>query len=92
MVTCTEVKALEQEFRAYVGKLKADWLSENRVHSNCLYELMSPEEQRRVDRLCAAWGRHITPFAEAWWKERGYGVIWPEDNSKPMQVYKLEAA
>ncbi len=32
----------------------------------------------------------IGPVAEAWWKERGYGCVWPEDDSEPMKVYELE--
>ncbi len=87
-----EFVALDEEYRAYIDKLKAGWLSKDRVTSKNVYEVMRPEERAQVHQRIARWGRYVTPFAEAWWKERGYGVVWPDDDSKPMQVYKLEAA
>lgn len=86
----TELNALNKEYRAYIDKLKADWLSRNRMRSGDVYETMRPEERHDVHRRIGAWTRYITPLAEAWWKERGYAVIWPEDDSKPMKVQKLE--
>jgi hypothetical protein len=88
----SEVDALNAEYEVYVRKLRTAWLSQNRVNSNDVYEVMRPEQRAEVHQRIAQWGRYITPLAEAWWKERGYGVIWPEDDSKPMQVYRLEAA
>ena len=88
----SEVDALNAEYEVYVRKLRTEWLSQNRVDSNDVYEVMRPEQRAEVHQRIAQWGRYITPLAEAWWKERGYGVIWPEDDSKPMQVYRLGAA
>jgi hypothetical protein len=86
------IDALNKQYGEYIGRLKTSWLSENRMRSGEVYEVMRSEERAEVHRRIAAWGRYITPFAEAWWKERGYGIVWPDDNSKPMQIYRLQAA
>jgi hypothetical protein len=88
----SEFAALETEFRAYLDRLKAEWLSQNRVQSRDVYEVMHPQERAEVHSRIALWSQYITPLAEAWWREHGYGIIWPDDDSKPMQVYKLDAA
>jgi hypothetical protein len=90
--SCEEVEALNKEYKVYIDGIKAAWLSHHRVRSNNVYETMFPHERERVEGIIRAWGVYVTPFAEAWWKERGYGVVWPADNSKPTQVYKLEDA
>ena len=87
-----EFDALDEEYRAYISELKVSWLVQNRFDSWDVYEVMRPEERKKVHQRIAQWGRYITPFAEAWWKKRGYAVVWPDDDSKPMQVCKLEAA
>ena len=91
--------ALDKEFREYVGKLKVAWFSQNRKYLQAdifgatpVYEVMSPQERDRVHRLIAQWGIYITPIAEAWWKERGYAVLWPDDDSQPMKFRKLSTA
>lgn len=81
-----------REFRTYIEDLKSKWMTGKRVDSKEVYEVMRPEDRARVDSIIDAWARYITPFAEAWWKERGYGVIWPDDNKEPMQVVRLETA
>ncbi len=88
----SEVKVLDKEYQTYIGKLKANWLSQNRVCTRVVYEIMSDDERARVHQRINQWKRYITPLAEAWWKKRGYGVVWPDDDSKPMQVHKLETA
>ena len=88
----TEVDALNAQYEAYVRGLKADWLAQNRVDSKDVWEVMHPSEREKVYQAIDRWVAYITPLAEAWWKERGYGVVWPADDSKPMQVYKLQAA
>lgn len=50
---------------------------------------MHPHERTEVAEKMSAWERYITPLAEDWWKKRGYGVRWPDDNSEPMKVYEL---
>jgi hypothetical protein len=85
-----DVAALLEEHIQYIEQLKAQWLSQNRVRSRDVYEVMRPEDRQEVHRKIKEWETYITPIAEAWWRERGYGVIWPDDNSKPMQVYKLK--
>jgi hypothetical protein len=87
-----EFDNMNTEYRAYISKLRAEWLARYEVRSFEVYEVMRPEEQAEVHQRVAQWARYITPLAEAWWKERGYGVIWPTDDSKPMQVYMLDAA
>lgn len=79
-------------FRAYVDNLKNTWVVQHRIDSRDVYELMAPLERERVDVMIAQWSRYITPLAEAWWQERGYRVVWPDDNSQPMEVFKLETA
>jgi hypothetical protein len=89
MLPQAEVDDLNVEYKKYIEGLWARWIPENRVRSRDVFEVMRPEEQAKVRRVADLWADYVTPFAEAWWKERGYGVIWPKDNSKPMQVYKL---
>jgi len=55
-------------------------------------EMLEIWKEEIVHQRMAQWARYVTPFAEAWWKERGCGVKWPDDNSKPMQVFKLQTA
>jgi len=88
----SEVDVLTEKYRKYIGKLKAEWLSGNRVASRDVYEVMRPNERAEVHQRIAAWGEYITPFAETWWKERGYTIVWPADNSKPVQLCKSAAA
>jgi len=90
--TEAEVRALNTEYETYIRKLRAEWLAKNRPRSRDVYEVMRPEEQAEVHRCIARWQDYVTPLAEAWWKERGYGVVWPDDDSKPMRVYKLKVA
>ena len=87
-----ELKDLLREFREHVETLKREWLHRNRIDSKEVYEVMRPEERVSVNTRIRAWERYITPLSETWWKERGYNVIWPDDNSKPMQIQKLESA
>lgn len=87
----SQVAALEIEFQTYVEKLKRDWLSKNRSTSRDVFEVMRPREKEEVYHRIDEWGRYITPLAEAWWSQRGWAVIWPDDNSQPMQYRKLEA-
>ncbi len=91
-VAQTELEALGKEFKSYIEDLRKGWLRQNRIDSRDVYEVMRPEDRARVQGRIRQWESYITPPAEAWWKERGYGVIWPDDNSKPMQVQRLKAA
>lgn len=91
-VTQAEIDALFAEHKAYIDDLKRKWLAQNRMDSKDVYEVMRPQEREEVHRRIAQWGRYITPIAEAWWEERGYGVVWPEDNSETMRVFRLEVA
>lgn len=87
-----EFDALSKEFEKYINELKRKWLSQNRIDSRDVYEVMSQTQRAEVHRRIAQWSSYITPLAEAWWKERGYGVTWPADDSKPMLIRKLTAA
>jgi hypothetical protein len=87
-----ELRKLNTEYREYIMNIKRKWTAENRMRSNRVYETMYKEEREEVHRRIAQWGRYITPIAEKWWAERGYGCIWPDDDNLPMQVYLLETA
>jgi hypothetical protein len=84
--------ALKHEYEAYIKPIRSAWLAENRDRSNEVYEVMRPEDRERVHGIMARWEQHATVLTEAWWKERGYGVVWPDDNSKPMKVFRLDLA
>ncbi len=88
----TAFEQLCPDYRAYIEQLRTAWLETKRVTSKKVLELMCPDERAEVDVRVAEWARHVTPLANAWWKERGYGVIWPADDTKPEQHFKLEPA
>ena len=89
----TKFDSLNKEYETYISKLKAEWHRNNKPpQSRDVYEVMNREDREKVAWYIREWSIYITPFAEAWWKERGYGVIWPDDDSKPMKVYELENA
>jgi hypothetical protein len=90
-----QFNALNLEYGEYIGELKRKWLAENRMISNGIlasnvYETMDTEERAEVHGLINEWGQYITPLAEAWWKARGYKVIWPNDNEQNIKLQKLE--
>lgn len=81
---------LMREFIAYSENVRSEWDRKNRPQFKNVWEVMSDFEREQVNRVIADWAAYIGPLADAWWKERGYKVIWPNDNSKPMQYEKLE--
>ena len=81
--------ALNHAYTEYIEDLKRKWLSTNRMDSKDVYEVMRPEQQQEVKRRITEWSSYIAPLAEAWWKNHGFEVVWPEDNSHPMKVRKL---
>lgn len=81
---------LDVEYRSFIEGIRRDWIAMNRVKSNRVYETMRPDERAEVHRRIEQWGLYITPIAEKWWSDRGYGCIWPDDNDEPMQVYLLK--
>ena len=87
-----EFESLDAEYQPYIKKLRADWLFENKAPEfKEVYEVLHPDDRAKVDQHIVNCQNYIVPFAEAWWGERGYGVVWPDDDSKPMQLYKLES-
>jgi len=86
-----DLERMNAEYRKYIEGIKREWIARNRVRSNRVYETMRKEEREEVHRRIQQWGRYIEPIAEAWWAERGYGCIWPDDNSEPMGLYRLES-
>lgn len=88
----TELPSVELRtaYQAYVTKLRTAWLTENRSRSKGVFEVMSQTDKDEVRRIMARWEAYITPLAEAWWKERGYGIVWPTDNALGEQYFKLE--
>lgn len=81
---------LLEEYYYYVQGLRGKWLADNRPRSNTLYELMSEHERAQVHRVITRWADYITPLAEEWWEKRGYGIVWPSDDSQPQEYYELE--
>lgn len=91
VVTQKQVNMLNSEYAEYISDLQRNWRSEHRFESNNVYETLTSDERNKLKGYISAWERYITPLAEVWWKERGFGVVWPENNSDSMQVYPLEA-
>lgn len=84
--------ALRKEYWRYIEGLRRPWFAANRSRSKDVFEVMSKRDRAEVHDIMARWEQYISPLAEAWWKEHGYGIVWPDDNTKPEQYYKLEAA
>ncbi len=85
-----EHQALSIEYEKYIEELRIKWKRENKPPQfRDVYEVLRPDQIKEIDDHINRWATYVTPFAEAWWKERGWGVIWPDDDSKPMQAYKL---
>lgn len=86
------------EYEAYNTQLKREWLAESRHRGNRwdgtgdVYEVMRPEEQAKVHAVIDHWKEYITPLAEEWWKKRGWKIVWPEDDSQPVQLYHMASA
>ena len=86
-----EFDAYNAEYAKYIQGLKSEWLSQNRIwNTKNVYETMSSRERDEVHGRIGQWSRYITPLAEAWWAERGYSITWPEDDSDPVQICKLQ--
>lgn len=85
-----EVDALNVQYQTFIEELQVRWLQENNTRPQAwrLYEL-DAEERQRVDGVTRRWGQYITPIAENWWKERGFGIVWPETLSETCKIYKL---
>lgn len=83
-------KSLCEKFQIYIGELKTEWRRNNRPPEfKDVYEVLHPDQKKQIENHINLWDRYITPIAEEWWKECGYGVNWPDDNSKPVGYYKL---
>lgn len=80
---------LNKEFYQYVETLRREWLIKNRGYPGKVYETMTPKERVEVQNKIMAWREYITPLAEAWWKERGFELFWPEDDCKPVRLFEL---
>lgn len=91
-LTQAKFDALTTEYRQYVDGLQAAWLAKNRPRRGAVLEAMDPYERAQVTQTIAAWSAYITPLAAKWWEERGYGVMWSDDGSRPMKVYELASA
>lgn len=88
--TQNDFDVLNREYKEYIEGLKRKWVPKNQVHSKDVFEVMDRFDREKVEQKMKDWERYITPLAEDWWKDRGYGVIWPDDNTKPMQVLLLK--
>ncbi len=83
-------KSLCKEFETHIGKLKIEWTNDNSPPEfRDVLEVLRPHEREQIENHINRWDKYITPIAEAWWKERGYGVNWPDDNSQPVGYYRL---
>jgi len=81
--------ALNEEYNEYVQKLKQEWLMKNPVSSDRVYETMDRHEMDEVEKKRVQWDHYIRPLVEAWWKERGYEIIWPDESSKKVKIRKI---
>ena len=87
-ITQLEVDSLSVEYRSYIDKLEIAWKKENKPPSfTDVYEVLRPDQREEINQYMSNWAKYITPLTEAWWKVRGMGVQWPDDDSKPMQLY-----
>jgi hypothetical protein len=86
-----EVDVLNEEYKNYILDVRRRWLLENRPSSQNVWEVMSDPEREEVEQVVRRWKRYMTPITENWWRVRGYEVTWPEDDSQPMLVRKLES-
>lgn len=85
------VDSLSEEYQTYINELKIAWKKKNKPPSfTDVYEILRQDQREQIDRYISDWAKYITPFAEAWWKKHGFGIIWPDDNSEPMQLYELK--
>lgn len=83
-------ESLCKEFEIYISELKTKWKGDNSPPQfKDVYEVLRPDQRKQVDDHINNWDRYVTPIAEDWWKERGYGVNWPDDTSKPVGYYRL---
>lgn len=83
-------EVLSSEYKDWVKKTRSEWLRGNRPKTTDVWEVMHDVERQKIYKCMSDWERYITPKAENWWERRGYGCIWPEDNSQGMITYKLE--
>ena len=92
-MTQAKFEALHRTHREYIEGLQKEWLQENNHRPKAwrLYEL-DAEERQRVDGVIRNWEEYVTPLAEAWWRERGFGVRWPKKSSESCEYYKLKTA
>ncbi len=94
MTTQAEVDALNEEYKKYIDRISFEWRQrpENRSYSKDVYEVMSESDRAVVHAIVKRWPAYVAPFAEAWWRERGFECIWPDNDSEPMKVRKLATA
>jgi hypothetical protein len=85
-----EFDSLNPLYEKYIRELQAKWYRKNPFRSDKVIEIWDAHDRERANSYTADWAYYVTPFAEAWWKERGYGIIWPDDDSQPVAFYKLE--
>jgi hypothetical protein len=93
-VTREELEAqfhvLQAEYTEHMESLKHAWLRENntmRGHPEC-YEVMRDKDRQQVHSVMRSYHSYITPIAEKWWKDHGWTIHWPKDNSDPCQYTK----
>ena len=86
----TEFETLCKEHREYIETIRLAWLSYNQITSNRVYEAMHEHEKVAVHEKVSEWESYITPISESWWNKKGYGVVWPKNNTDPVGYYRLE--
>lgn len=82
--------ALHAEYVQHMENLKRNWLLLNNTihnHPDC-YEVMRDKDRAEVDGILRSFDVYITPIAEKWWKDRGWTIQWPANNSDPCQYTK----
>jgi hypothetical protein len=85
----TTCNALKVDYEAYIEQLKMAWNKENPFDSDRVVQTWNASERERWNQHAARWAKYVTPLAEQWCKEKGYRIIWPDDNTQPTRFEKI---
>ncbi len=83
-----KIKKLIPAYIRYITQEKCKWIAQNRMYN--VIEVMSNVELAELNRRTGLLREHVTRLAEEWWKQRGYGIQWPDDDNEPMGIYPLQ--
>jgi hypothetical protein len=81
--------SLEAEYKAYCEMLYKGWEHENPMPRHEKFPWNVDWVFDKAEEWTADWKAFITPLAEAWWRERGYRLIWPAYGRGPCDLKPL---